>query len=103
MKKFLLAFLLVLVCPIVNVHADGEFKNKPFTATWGYPEQFQQRIDYGARTDGQPVYLGQSVMGTATSVDNWVIYKFTYDGSDHATLRQVATGTWDNRASLTYS
>lgn len=61
----------------------------------------QIRADYGARTDGQPVYQGQAPAGTATT-GTWLVYKFTYDGNDQMTLRQSAESTWDDRASATY-
>lgn len=69
------------------------------------PSNLQQRIDYVARTDGQPVYVGFALKGTATT-GTWLIQKFTYttiSGTDYLSLRQSSVGDWDDRATLTYS
>lgn len=60
-----------------------------------------QRIlmDYAARTDGNPVYIGKALQATATS-GSWVIQRITYDGSNRATDVQVLVGSWDNRSGL---
>jgi len=52
--------------------------------------------DYDGRTDGQAVYVGFKQYQTNS---DWLVYKFTYT-SDFATHRQVAVGSWANRASL---
>lgn len=73
---------------------------------WPYgidsPNDFQIQFDYGARTDGQPVYVGYGKRTDATTDGSWLIFKFTYDGNDFISLKQTAYGVWDNRASLTY-
>ncbi len=64
---------------------------------------WEKRWDYDTRTDGQPVYVGYSVSGTATSSALWIIQKFTYStigGYDFVTRRQVAKGSWDGRVAL---
>lgn len=58
------------------------------------------RVDYVARTDTQPVYVGRASANTLTSASIWVIERLTYDGSDRVILKQVLTGAWDNRAAL---
>lgn len=63
----------------------------------------QKRIDYVARTDDNPTYVGFNVRGAATSDATWVLQKITYDSSGRATLVQIATDSWDNRASATYA
>lgn len=63
----------------------------------------QTLMDYAARSDDQPVYVGTGARGLATSADGWLIKKFTYDGSDRPTVIQNAVGTWDGRAALTYT
>lgn len=72
-----------------------------------FPSSLQQVIDYGARTDGQPVYIGFANQGVSqASTDGWLIQYFTYttiSGVDYMTLRQSAMGAWTARASLTYS
>ncbi len=61
---------------------------------------FESRLDYAARTDDQPVYVGRALQGTATSAGGWVIEKLTYDASNRAVRKEVATGVWDNRVSM---
>lgn len=61
---------------------------------------FETRLDYDVRTDGNPVYVGKQAQGTATSASTWIIQKLTYDASARLTRTQVLTGSWDNRASL---
>jgi hypothetical protein len=63
----------------------------------------QKFLDYGARTDSNPIYVGFNIMGQATSATNWLIQQLTYDGSSRVTQVQIAVGAWTNRASLTYS
>ena len=64
------------------------------------PSNMQMRCDYDVRTDGQPVYLGFAPKGLATSVAGWLLHKFTYDGSDRITVRQIAYDIWDDRADV---
>lgn len=68
------------------------------TATAG--TTLESRLDYAARTDAQPVYVGHAAPGTPTSAD-WRIEKVTYD-TDRPTRKQVLTGPWDNRAALSW-
>lgn len=51
--------------------------------------------------DAAPDYIGiNSTSNDAdTSGTNWLVYKFTYSGSD-VTRIQRATGSWDGRAAL---
>lgn len=70
------------------------------------PSNLQQRVDYGARTDGQPEYIGYAPRGLSTSQSGWLLQNFTYTdigGTDYMTLRQIAYNSWDNRASATYA
>lgn len=51
-------------------------------------------------SDAQPIYIGiNQTNNEDTTAVNWVIYKFTYTGSD-ATRIQKASGSWDSRATL---
>lgn len=67
------------------------------------PSNMQMRADYLARTDGNPIYLGYAPKGLASSLGGWLLHKYTYDGSDQCTLRQIAYDSWDNRATASYS
>jgi len=44
-----------------------------------------QLFDYGARVDGQPEYIGHALYGSAEASEVWVIFKFTYNGSNQVT------------------
>jgi len=64
-------------------------------------------LDYLAGTD--PIYIGKSYPGAATSDPVWQIKKLTYDGNGNVTSVKYsgsspnAADVWDNRTSLTYS
>lgn len=62
------------------------------------PSNMQMRCDYVGRTDGQPIYIGWAPRGLATSINGWLIHKYTYDVDNQATLRQIAYDKWDNHA-----
>lgn len=63
------------------------------------PSNMQLRLDYGARSDGQPIYQGFAPRGLASSATGWLLYKFTYSADPgNMTLRQIAYGVWDDRA-----
>lgn len=57
-------------------------------------------MDYATRTDGNPVYVGKAVQGTAITAATWQIQRFTYDASNRATDVQVLIGAWDSRATV---
>ena len=67
------------------------------------PSNLQMRADYDTRTDEQPVYLGFGPKGLAVGTTGWLLQKFTYDGSNRVTLRQIAYDKWDNRTTASYS
>lgn len=62
----------------------------------------QIRFDYTGTTSGIPIYVGYAIRGRAAADDSWRVYKFT-DSAAGPTLRQVADGVWNDRATLTYS
>lgn len=53
-------------------------------------------------SSAQPTYIGRASEGLSQSSDGWLIYKFTYSGSD-ITQIQTAIGKWSNRVALVYS
>lgn len=63
------------------------------------PMGWKRKLDYGARTDGQPEYIGLALMATADATAEWYIFKFTYT-SDFNTLTESAYGAWNGRALL---
>lgn len=110
MKKIIFSFLFafVLLFNISLASADNTFK-KDARAVDGFTyktQEFQGNLqiiaDYGGGTNGQPIYLGYAISGKETSEDAWIIYYFTYDGSNQFLTRKTAYGIWDNRALLTY-
>ncbi len=65
-------------------------------------------------SNGNPIYYGRAIVGTATSDDKWQIMFLTYDGNQgltSITWPQNSEGNasinyefiWDNRATYTYS
>ena len=66
------------------------------------PSNMQMRAEYSS-TDGLPDYVGFAPRGLADTSDGWLLQKFTYDGSRQCTLRQVGYGSWDDRATVSYS
>ena len=67
------------------------------------PNNMQKRMDYVARTDSQPVYVGFAPKGLAERIDGWLLYYLEYDGSNRLTKLTVAYGNWTNRATESYS
>lgn len=68
------------------------------------PTNMQHRLDYGARTDGQPDYEGFGVRGLAAGSAGWLIYKYTYSGDPgDMTLRQTAYHDWTDRANGSFA
>lgn len=61
---------------------------------------YETRLDYGARTDDQPVYVGRAPQDTATSAADWYIERISYDASNRPTRSERLSGSWDNRGSL---
>jgi hypothetical protein len=71
-----------------------------------YPSNLQQRVDYGERTDGNPVYIGYAPKGIAIGDNGWLIQKLTYEtigGNDYLSIRQISYDSWINRESATYA
>ena len=60
----------------------------------------QSVYDYGARTDGNPVYAGFAKLGVAESVGPWIMIfsKYNVDGTVSKEYR--LEGVWSNRAVL---
>ena len=82
----------------VREHQNSLFARR----TTEIPSDLQLRIEYNSPTPTQK-YVGYGARGLATSDDGWIIYKFTYNGSNQMTLRQTAFDSWDNRDSASYA
>lgn len=67
------------------------------------PSNMQKRLDYGARTDSNPVYVGYAPRGLAEGVDGWLLYYLEYDGSNRLTKLTVAYGDWTSHATESYA
>ena len=95
--------------PVSGATTSTDVENKTYDKdlwagrTTEIPSNMQMMCDYDGRSDGQPVYLGFAPRGLAAGTDGWLLHKFTYDGSDRVTVRQIAYGNYTNRASETYA
>lgn len=67
------------------------------------PSNMQMFCDYDVRTDTQPIYIGWAPKALAAGTDGWLLYKFTYDGSNRVTSRQIAYGNWTGHTTASYS
>lgn len=67
------------------------------------PSILQIKVDANGRSDNQPVYVGFAEKDNPTSDIEWIIWKITYDSYNDFSYKQSAFGSWDDRASLTYS
>ena len=103
---------LVLVNLLICIMASYALAGNTRSMFDGYPSEstimLEMVVDYGARTDGQPLYIGYRMPGVSESSVGWLIFKCIYDVSDNF-LRKVSAGSenqfdkvWDNRASYTY-
>jgi hypothetical protein len=66
------------------------------------PSNMQMRAAYSSN-DGMPDYVGFAPKGLTTFSDGWLLQEFTYDGNRQCTLRQIGYGSWDGRATVSYS
>lgn len=50
--------------------------------------------------DSAPTYIGLNFYShnASTSTENWVVYKFTYSGSNITRVQKQEDISWDNRA-----
>ena len=71
------------------------------------PDLLTKKIEYDASNN--PIYVGETIPGSATSDSTWRIKKITYDGSNNPTDVQWADGNtnfdkiWDKRSDGTYT
>ena len=64
------------------------------------PTNLIMRIEY---SDNNAIYVGFAAHGMAEGTNGWLIHKFTYDGNNNVTARNISYGNWTDRASLTYN
>jgi hypothetical protein len=65
------------------------------------PSNMGMRVAYDG--SGNAEYVGFAPRGLAEGTDGWLLQKFTYDGSNRCTKREIAYGNWTNRASESYA
>jgi hypothetical protein len=110
MKRYISRIAIILIVVALPIFSAGAANTR--STFDGYPVEssimLDVVVDYSARTDGQPVYIGYRMPGVAESAVGWLIFKCIYDDSNNF-LRKVAAGgenqfdkVWDNRASYTY-
>ena len=93
-----------------SIEQDGYDPNLRAIRSTEIPSGLKMRIDYGSRTDGQPVYQGFAPSGLAEGTNGWLIYKFTYSADPGSmTERNVYgasaedNGNWTARESGGYT
>ena len=64
------------------------------------PNNMKMRVEYSS---GNAIYVGYAPRGLAEGTDGWLLFKYTYDGSNQCTDKDVAYGNWTNRAAESYS
>lgn len=55
---------------------------------------YETRLDYGTRTDANPVRVGKAPAGTAPSATTWDILTLEYDASARLNRSTPSTGAW---------
>ena len=64
----------------------------------GYPVR---RIEFDG--SNRAIYVGIAARGSASSSENWLIFKLTYTGNNPTLIESApANSIWDNRTSLDY-
>ena len=62
------------------------------------PSNLQKRLDYGARTDDNAVYIGFAARGLAEGTNGWLLYYLEYDASVRLVKLTIAYDSWNNHA-----
>jgi hypothetical protein len=70
---------------------DGYARDLPF---------MQQKFDYGARVDGQPVYRGIARVEDADDDTDWIIHYTTYNADGSPDVIKSREGAWSGRVAL---
>lgn len=75
---------------------------KPATpAEFALLSQYYGRKKWDWNVDQLPDYIGMNRrQDAATTDDDWIIIKYTWDGNGNPTDYQYLIGTWDGRAAL---
>lgn len=71
--------------------------------SWFGTKQLIDHVDYDVNSNA--VYIGYAPAGSSDADAKWLVYKFTYDGSNRYTGSNVSAfnSIWNNRATLVYS
>lgn len=65
------------------------------------PSNMKMRVAYDGSGNAQ--YVGYAPTGLAEGTDGWLLFKYTYDGSNRCTQKDVAYGNWTARTGYTYN
>lgn len=57
-------------------------------------------LDYDARVDANPVYVGTNAQTALVGAATWTVKKLFYDSTARLIDAQVLTGSWTGRAAL---
>ena len=95
--------------PVNGAVKASDVENKTYdkdlwaTRITDIPSNMGKRLDYGIRTDDNPIYVGFAPKGLAEGTDGWLLYYLEYDVSNRLTKLTVAYGNYTNRTSESYS
>jgi len=84
----------------------SDVENKTYeTEIWAtriteIPSNMGMRVAYDSNSNAE--YVGFAPRGLAEGTDGWLLQKFTYDGSNRCTKREIAYGNWTDRETKTY-
>jgi len=104
--------ILVAILVFSAIFACSAYAGSTRSSFDGYPFEssilMDTVLDYGTRTDGQPVYIGMRIPGVSEADVGWIIFKCIYDESNNFLRKVAANGenqankVWNDRASYTY-
>ena len=89
-----------LIDNLTAVTADGTVYRQRVDVA---PSVMRKILDYDARTDGNPVYVGFNYQSAVVADATWTVYKLFYDASARLVDQQVAERvTWTGRAAVSW-
>lgn len=64
------------------------------------PSNQQAKLSYSS---GAVEYVGFAPSGLATSSAGWLVFYLTYDSSGSLISKEIGSGAWDDRSTISYS
>ena len=59
-------------------------------------------LDYAARVDGNPVYVGSNNQQAVVADATWAVQRLSYDVTSRLVDTQILYGSWTGRAALSW-